>query len=190
MGTCITTTATTDLTHFIKDYNGVSTASSEFTIKPSDTIVNPLDNSCISFPHITNIKEIPGGKVTIVTFDDKTTEKVVRDDYDEYDLTTALLFALAKKMYRKTLTWEGIEDKALYELHYRKDVMKMITKAIKKHNAEETEKKNKEKKELEKKEALLHQREKKAKYQQKRKERKRKEYIEDIITAINKSKIK
>ena len=133
---------------------------------------------------ITKIKEIPGGKVIIVTFNDGKTEKVVRDDYDEYNLTTALLFALSKHLYRQTLTWEGIEFYATYTLPFQKNVMKMINKAIKNYEKEVAENKKREEQEAERKRAEKNRKEKKIKYNQRRREKKKQEQIDILAAAM------
>lgn len=77
---------------------------------------------------------------------------MVCKDGDKFDLRRGLYLALAKHLYKKELTIEGIEAKAT-EISYTKKYVNMVEKVIKQHNrlekeTFELEKKNKEEKKI------------------------------------------
>lgn len=78
-------------------------------------------------------------KVIRVYFSDCSFEKMVCKSGDEFDLRRGLYLALAKHLYKKEFTVEGIEVKAT-ELSYMKKYVNMVEKAIKKHDRLEKEK--------------------------------------------------
>lgn len=116
---------------------------------------------------IEEFKIIIPGKVIVVNFANGTTQKVVCDDKDNFDLRRGLFVALSKNMYKDKYTLEGIEHMAT-KLSYQKKYVKMVDKAIKDHNRKLIEEENKKhKEELQKKLAY----ERKAKCDKKKRER-------------------
>ena len=91
---------------------------------------------------IEEFKIIIPGKVIVVNFANGTTQKVVCDDKDTFDLRRGLFVALSKNMYKYKYTLEGIEHMAT-ELSYQKKYVKMVDKAIKEHDRKLVEAENK-----------------------------------------------
>lgn len=96
---------------------------------------------------IEEFKIIIPGKVIVVNFANGTTQKVVCDDKDTFDLRRGLFVALSKNMYKYKYTLEGIEHMAT-ELSYQKKYVKMVDKAIKDHNKKLIEEENKKHEEI------------------------------------------
>lgn len=116
---------------------------------------------------IEEFKIIIPGKVIVVNFANGTTQKVVCNDKDNFDLRRGLFVALSKKMYKDKYTLEGIEHMAT-ELSYQKKYVKMVNKVIKDHNKKLIEEENKKhEEELQKKLAY----ERKVKRDKKKRER-------------------
>ena len=102
-----------------------------------------------------------------MNFANGTTQKVVCDDKDAFDLRRGLFVALSKNMYKDKYTLEGIEHMAT-ELSYQKKYVKMVDKAIKEHDRKLVEAENKEHEEAMKK---RHAHERKVKRDKKKRER-------------------
>lgn len=117
--------------------------------------------------YITNINILVPNKVVEITFGDGSKEKMVLKEPDVFDLRRCCFIALAKKLYRKEYTYEGIEYMAT-QLSMQKKFVKIVDKALKTHQKliEQSEKELAE-------ERLLQERlaRKKAKKQAKKKER-------------------
>lgn len=96
---------------------------------------------------IEEFKIIIPGKVIVVNFANGTTQKVVCNDKDNFDLRRDLFVALSKNMYKYKYTLEGIEHMAT-ELSYQKKYVKMVNKAIKDHNKKLIEEENKKHEEI------------------------------------------
>lgn len=79
---------------------------------------------------IASIKIIVPNKVVEVYFADNQKEKMVCHEKDVFDLRSCLFIAMAKHLYKKTLTYEGIEFKAK-ELTYEKEAVKIVDSALK-----------------------------------------------------------
>ena len=116
---------------------------------------------------IKEFKIIIPGKVIVVNFANGTTQKVVCDDKDTFDLRRGLFVALSKNMYKDKYTLEGIEHMAT-ELSYQKKYVKMVDKAIKEHDRKLVEAENKKHEEAMKK---RHAHERKVKRDKKKRER-------------------
>lgn len=112
-------------------------------------------------------------KIVRVDFSDNTSEKMVLHEGDTFDIRTCLYIAMAKHMYKKEYTLEGIEYKAK-EFSMKKHYVKMVENVIKEHDRKENEKEKRRIREKEEAERIARKREKN------RKERKRK-YIEEQI---------
>ena len=132
---------------------------------------------------ITNIEMLVPNKVMKVWFDDKSYIKVVCHDFDEFDIYDGCFIAIAKKLYGKNYTCEGIEYMAKqlsYQKKYAYIVEKVIKNYYKKFEAELAEKAKAER------EAAIranHKRKRDA-YLKRRDERRRNERIKEMAEAI------
>lgn len=79
---------------------------------------------------ITDIDIIVPNKVVEVTFADETKEKMVCHKDDTFNLRNCLFIAIAKHLYKKDYTFEGIEWKA-FELKHLKKYVKIVDSALK-----------------------------------------------------------
>lgn len=133
------------------------------------------------------IKEYVPNRVYQFTFNDDTKIKTTLHQSDAFSLSYAFYLAIAKKLYSKEYTLQGVMKKA-EELSYQKEYVKIVNKGIKLFN------KQKEEKELEaqkqKEEKLRHQKnyQKKLEKEKRKKERKQTELQETILQAILESK--
>lgn len=82
---------------------------------------------------ITDIEVIVPSKVVEVTFGDGQKEKMICNKEDKYDLRKCLFIAIAKHLYKKDYTQEGIEYKA-NELKYLKKYVKIVDDALKEYH--------------------------------------------------------
>lgn len=89
--------------------------------------------SILTKEDIVDVEVIVPGKVVEVTFGDYKKEKMICSKEDEYDLRWCLFIALAKHLYKKDYTQEGIEYKA-NELKYLKKYVKIVNNALKKYH--------------------------------------------------------
>ena len=128
---------------------------------------------------IMNIKIFKENKVVGITFYDGTKIKTVCSDNDEFSLEYACYLALAKKLYSKEYTFEGVLCK-VNELQQIKIVNKMVTKAIKQYYNEEKAKAEEKEKEKEEKEIKARRLEKK----RKKKKNKQVKEIQEIINQL------
>ena len=133
------------------------------------------------------IKEYVPNRVYQFTFNDDTKIKTTLHQSDAFSLSYAFYLAIAKKLYSKEYTLQGVMKKA-EELSYQKEYVKIVNKGIKLFN------KQKEEKELEaqkqKEEKLRHQKnyQKKLEKEKRKKEQKQTELQETILQAILESK--
>lgn len=81
---------------------------------------------------ITDINVIVPNKVVEVSFADDKKEKMVCHEEDTYNLRNCLFIAIAKHLYKKNYTPEGIEWKA-FELTHLKKYVKIVDSALKKY---------------------------------------------------------
>ena len=102
----------------------------EYIYERLDDEVDILANDII------NIKIFKENKVVGITFYDGTKIKTICSDNDEFSLEYACYLALAKKIYAKKYTFEGVLCKA-DELQQIKSINKMVIKAIKQYYNEE-----------------------------------------------------
>lgn len=149
--------STTTTTGYVPNYGTTTTRS--ITIKGSDMnpfsinfdeasslqssykdIFEKMFNTKIKEPnYIYKIEEIKPEKVYRFTFGDDTKVKTICSGVDIFDLRYACFLAVAKKLYSKILTFEGVINES-YQLMYYKEYNKMIDKAIKKFYKEQEEK--------------------------------------------------
>lgn len=132
---------------------------------------------------IIDIVEYVPEKVYKIVFKDKTEIKTIKDSFDEFNPEYMFYLALAKKLYSKTYTFDGILLKT-YQLMNQKEYIKIVKKGLKLFNTLQEEKKKKEEYDKMKK----RQREKNIRKKKAAKERKRQEQINIIAEAIRLSK--
>lgn len=93
-----------------------------------------IDHNAIAkilYPNdIKDVEIIVPNKVVKVTFVDGTSQKMVCQHPDVFSLEDALYMALAKKLYKKECTFDGIEWKAK-ELRYYKEYEKIVKAGLK-----------------------------------------------------------
>lgn len=85
---------------------------------------------CVSKEEITDINIIVPNKVVEVTFADGKKEKMICHEEDTFNLRNCLFIAIAKHLYKKDYTFEGIEWKA-FELTRLKKYVKIVDSALK-----------------------------------------------------------
>ena len=138
---------------------------------------------------ITDINVIVPGKVVEITFKDGGKEKMVCHKDDTFDLRKCCFIAIAKHLYKKEYTQEGIEYMAT-QLAYQKKYVKIVDKALKDYKKKEEEKEKKAREE--EKERIIRERQslKRWRQKQRRKERYRKEVVNLISDSINEAKRK
>ena len=130
-----------------------------------------------------SVKEIVPEKVYEFTFNDNTKIKTVREENDPFDLEYMFYLALAKKLYSKDYTFEGVLMKAV-ELQYIKSTVKTVKKGIQIFKKAQEEKIKKEEQEAIKK----RQHEKYIRKKKEAKARKRDNQINIIAEAIKTAK--
>lgn len=130
-----------------------------------------------------SVKEIVPEKVYEFTFNDNTKIKTIREENDPFDLEYMFYLALAKKLYSKDYTFEGVLMKAA-ELQFIKSTVKTVKKGIQIFKKAQEEKAKKEEQEAIKK----RQHEKYIRKKKEAKERKRNNQINIIAEAIKTAK--
>ena len=166
---------------------GTTTATGIGGYKDNYTIkLNSIENISITITdpnQFSYIKQLVPEKVYEFTFNDRTKIKTILEEGDLFDLEYAFYLALAKKLYAKTLTFEGVLSKS-YQLSFEKKYVKIVQKGMRlfKELKKEEEKK-KEYDEIKKRQHERYVRRKKA-----AKERKRKDQVNIIAEAIRLSK--
>lgn len=121
-------------------------------------------------------------KVIRFTFNDNTVIKTICLNGDSFDFEYAFYLAIAKKLYSKELTIEGIEAKAK-ELSYTKEYVKIVEKGLKLYKNQIKEEEKRIKQEEEQKAIKARQEEKK----RNRKKKIREAKINDIAEAIKRA---
>lgn len=96
----------------------------------SKLIYNEYGNLKIIRGNITDINIIVQNKVVEVTFADGEKEKMICHEEDTFNLRNCLFIAIAKHLYKKDYTFEGIEWKA-FELTRLKKYVKIVDSALK-----------------------------------------------------------
>lgn len=139
--------------------------------------------------NILDINVIVPNKVVEITFYDMLKEKMVCHEDDIFDLRKCCFIAIAKHLYKKEYTQEGIEHMAT-QLAYQKKYVKIVDKALKDYKRKEEEKEKKAREE--EKERIIRERQslKRWRQKQRRKERYRKEVVNLISDSINEAKRK
>ena len=155
----------------------------------ADSGVGLLDINTLDINTIEDINVIVPEKVVEITFGNDQTEKMVCHEDDIFDLRKCCFIAIAKHLYKKEYTQEGIEHMAT-QLTYQKKYVKIVDKALKDYTRKEEEKEKKAREE--EKERIIRERQslKRWRQKQRRKERYRKEVVNLISDSINEAKRK
>jgi len=142
-----------------------------------------LNQEKVFLPLIKKVEILKPNKVMRFTFTDKTVIKTICLDEDNFNFEFSFYLAYSKYIYRKFLTPNGIEKKAI-ELMDNKEINKLVNKNIKAYLKEE---KQKEKEEAEKK-AKEKARKNKIAKKIARKEKAKENRINEIAEAIKRAK--
>ena len=137
--------------------------------------------------NILDINVIVPGKVVEITFCDMIKEKMVCHEDDTFDLRKCCFIAIAKHLYKKEYTPEGIEYMAT-QLTYQKKYVKIVDKALKDYWKKEEEKEKQIREEREREKIQEHQREKRRKYKERRAQRYKEAMVDLIADSINEAK--
>lgn len=135
---------------------------------------------------IYDINVIVPDKVVEITFGDSK-EKMICHDDDTFDLRKCCFIAIAKHLYKKEYTQEGIEYMAT-QLTYQKKYVKIVDKALKDYKRKEEEKAEKIRKEEEEKIIRKRQSIKRRKQKERRAQRHREALIDVFADSINEAK--
>ena len=128
---------------------------------------------------------VPDKVVEIEFYDGK--EKMVCHNNDTFDIRKCCFIAIAKHLYKKEYTQEGIEHMAT-QLTYQKKYVKIVDKALKDYKRKEEEKAEKIRREEE--EKIIHARQSlKRRKQKERRAQRHKEVLVDLFAdSINEAK--
>lgn len=146
-----------------------------FILKPDDFFIFP--------EKIKAIKEIVPEKVYLFTFNDNTKIKTIRSEEDSFDLEYMIYLAMAKKMFAREYTFEGVLNK-VNELRLQKRYVSFAKQGMKLFKKLQKIKAQEEEKQLIK----QRQHERYVRRKKETKERKRNEQIKLIADAIRLSK--
>lgn len=145
-----------------------------------------LEDRVYSKDDIFNINVIVPDKVVEIEFYDGK-EKMVCHKDDTFDLRKCCFIAIAKHLYKKEYTQEGIEYMAT-QLTYQKKYVKIVDKALKDYKRKEEEKAEKIRKEEEEKIIRARQSLKRRKQKERRAQRHRETLIDVFADSINEAK--
>ena len=145
-----------------------------------------LEDHIYSKDDIFNINVIVPDKVVEIEFYDGK-EKMVCHKDDTFDLRKCCFIAIAKHLYKKEYTQEGIEYMAT-QLIYQKKYVKIVDKALKYYKQKEEEKVEKIRKEEEEKIVRARQSLKRRKQKERRAQRHREALIDVFADSINEAK--
>ena len=145
-----------------------------------------LEDGAYTKDDIFNINVIVPDKVVEIEFFDGK-EKMVCHEDDTFDLRKCCFIAIAKYLYKKEYTQEGIEHMAT-QLTYQKKYVKIVDKALKDYWKKEEEKEKRIRDERERKEIQERQREKHRKYKERRAQRHKEAMVDLIADSINEAK--
>ena len=152
----------------------------------STTTTTDVLNKTINDGNIKNINVIVPDKVVEIEFYDGK-EKMVCHEDDTFDLRKCCFIAIAKHLYKKEYTQEGIEYMAT-QLTYQKKYVKIVDKALKDYKRKEEEKAEKIRKEEEEKIIRERQSIKRRKQKERRAQRHREALIDVFADSINEAK--
>lgn len=136
---------------------------------------------------IADINVIVKNKVVEITFVTGSKEKMVCHEDDTFDLRKCCFIAIAKHLYKKEYTYEGIEYMA-EQLMYQKKYVKIVDAALKAFAKKEAEKEKAIKKAEEEKAIRERQRKKRFEQKQRRAQRHKEALVDLIADSINEAK--
>lgn len=166
----------------------VNKLNTEFTYDATTGFIKNKTTNVITEPDvITDINVIVPGKVVEITFKDGGKEKMICHKDDTFDLKRCCFIAIAKHLYKKEYTQEGIEYMAT-QLTYQKKCVKIVDKALKDYKRKEKEKAETIRKEEEEKIIRARQRLKRRKQKERRAEKHREIIVNILAESINKAK--
>lgn len=145
-----------------------------------------LENRAYTRDDIFSINIIVPDKVVEIEFFDGK-EKMVCHEDDTFDLRKCCFIAIAKHLYKKEYTQEGIEYMAT-QLTYQKKYVKIVDKALKDYKRKEKEKAEKIRREEEEKIIRARQSLKRRKQKERRAQRHREALIDVFADSINEAK--
>lgn len=145
-----------------------------------------LEDRIYSKDDIFNINVIVPDKVVEIEFYDGK-EKMVCHEDDTFDIRKCCFIAIAKHLYKKEYTQEGIEYMAT-QLTYQKKYVKIVDKALKDYWKKEEEKEKKIRDEREREKIQERQREKRRRYKERRTQRYKEAMVDLIADSINEAK--
>ena len=145
-----------------------------------------LEDGAYTKDDIFNINVIVPDKVVEIEFFDGK-EKMVCHEDDTFDLRKCCFIAIAKHLYKKEYTQEGIEHMAT-QLTYQKKYVKIVDKALKDYKKKEEEKVEKIHKEEEEKIIRARQSLKRRKQKERRAQRHKEVLVDLIADSINEAK--
>ena len=145
-----------------------------------------LEDHIYSKDDIFNIHVIVPDKVVEIEFYDGK-EKMVCHEDDTFDLRKCCFIAIAKHLYKKEYTQEGIEYMAT-QLTYQKKYVKIVDKALKDYKRKEEEKAEKIRKEEEEKIIRARQSLKRRKQKERRAQRHKEVLVDLFADSINEAK--
>ena len=145
-----------------------------------------LEDRTYTEDDIFNINVIVPDKVIEIEFYDDI-EKMVCHKDDTFDLRKCCFIAIAKHLYKKEYTQEGIEYMAT-QLTYQKKYVKIVDKALKDYKKKEKEKAEKIRREEEEKIIRARQSLKRRKQKERRAQRHREALIDVFADSINEAK--
>lgn len=146
-----------------------------------------LEDHIYSKDDIFNINVIVPDKVVEIEFYDGK-EKMVCHKDDTFDLRKCCFIAIAKHLYKKEYTQEGIEYMAT-QLTYQKKYVKIVDKALKEYNKKMKAEEKRVRKEEEAKLIYERQSAKRRKQKERREKRHRDALVNMISDAINQSRL-
>ena len=130
---------------------------------------------------------VPDKVVEIEFYEGK--EKMVCHEDDTFDLRKCCFIAIAKHLYKKEYTQEGVEYMAA-QLTYQKKYVKIVDKALKEYKRKEKEKEKKVREEEEEKIVRARQSLKRRKQKERRAQRHREALIDVFADSLNEAKVR
>ena len=153
-----------------------------------DNIFDSINETLKQFNDvIMDINVIVPEKVVEIRFGDGNKEKMVCHEDDTFDLRKCCFIAIAKHLYKKEYTQEGIEYMAT-QLAYQKKYVKIVDKALKDYKKKEEEKAEKIRIEEEEKIIRARQSLKRRKQKERRAQRHREALIDVFAASLNEAK--
>lgn len=145
-----------------------------------------LEDRVYTKDDIFDINVIVPNKVVEIEFCDGK-EKMICHKEDTFDLRKCCFIAIAKHLYKKEYTQEGIEYMAT-QLTYQKKYVKIVDTALKAFAKKEKDKEAVEKERTEREKITARQRERRRKQKERRIQRYREDMIDLLADSINEAK--